>query len=382
MKRSIIIKTIVFCSLLLPNNNLFSQEKDSKKLSFNADFRFRIEEDWNSRKPDGSYREDRTRLRYRLRAGFDYQYNDWASFGARLRTGFANKQQDPQLTIGDGFGEFNTLPIGFEKVYFKAEQSSYAFWLGKNTFPFFKQHELFWSDNVYPEGIFFKKKLKFESQVLNKLDLNAGHFIVKTNGTSLDQDSYFQGLQASAQLFKNKIKFFSSLYIFKNMPNIPDGGETFVFDYSIFNIGTTIPLFKKQNINFEIDYYYNFKDYSNNTNIDLEFKNQKNGLVTAISYGQLKNKSDWSFKATYSYLERYAAVDFLSQNDWARWDYSSFDSPDGRLTNFQGVELVASYLLQKNMKLTLKYYKVEQLIPYGIVKENGDRIRLDLDIKI
>lgn len=378
---SIKINFILFCFLFLPYN-LLSQDKVTKKLSFNADFRFRIEEDWNSKKPDGSYRDDRTRLRYRLRAGFDYQYNHWASFGSRLRTGFANKQQDPQLTLGDGFGEFNTLPIGFEKVFFKAEQKGYAFWLGKNTFPFFKQHELFWSDNVYPEGLFFKKKIKFESVVINKLNLNVGHFIVKTNGKSLDQDSYFQGLQASAELLHNKIKFFSSLYIFKNMPNIPDGGETFIFDYSIFNIGTTLLLSKIDNINFEIDYYNNLENYTNNNNIDAVFKNQNQGIVTGLSYGQLKDKSDWKLKATYTYLERYAAVDFLAQNDWARWDYSSLDSPDGRLTNFNGIELVASYVLAKNMKLTLKYYKVEQLIPYGLAKENGDRIRLDLDIKI
>lgn len=358
-----------------------SQESIEKKLTFNADFRFRIEEDWNSKKSDGSFRDNRTRLRYRLRAGFNYKLNHWSSFGSGIRTGLPNKQQDPQITIGDGFAEFNTLPLGIEKLYFQAEQEGYVFWVGKNTFPFFKQHELFWSDNVYPEGLFFKKKIRFESNIIDKLNINVGHFIVRASGTSLDKDRYFQGLQASTSLLNNKVKFFSSLYLFRNMPNIPDGGETFIFDYSIFNVGTTLLISKKQHINFEIDYYNNFENYSNNTNIDSAFKNQNQGLITGISYGQLKEKSDWKFKATYSYLERYAAVDFMAQNDWARWDYSSFDSPDGRLTNFKGIELVTSYLLAKNMKLTLKYYKVEQLIPYGIANETGDRIRLDLDVK-
>lgn len=356
--------------------------QNQKKLNFGADFRFRVEEDWNSRKPDGTYRDDRTRLRYRLRAGFEYQYNDWASFGARIRTGFANKQQDPQLTLGDGFGEFNTLPIGFEKLYFKTEEKGYAFWLGKNTFPFYKQHELFWSDNVYPEGLFFKKKFSFESKGIQKLDLNAGHFIIRTNGTSLDQDSYFQGLQAHSNLLKSRLDVFTSLYLFRNMPNIPDGGETFLFDYSIFNIGTSYALFTQTPLYLEIDYYYNFENYENNQNINPELKDQKNGFVVGVGYGKLINEGDWKFKTTYTHLERYAAVDFLAQNDWARWDYSAYDSPDGRLTNLQGIELVASYLLKKNMKLTLKYYKVEQLVPYGLIKENGDRIRLDLDIKI
>lgn len=356
--------------------------QNQKKITFGADFRFRVEEDWNSRKPDGTYRDDRTRLRYRLRAGFEYQYNEWASFGARIRTGFANKQQDPQLTLGDGFGEFNTLPIGFEKLYFKTEQKGYAFWLGKNTFPFYKQHELFWSDNVYPEGVFFKKKFGFESESIQKLDLNAGHFIIRANGTSLDQDSYFQGIQANSLLFSKKINFFTSCYLFRNIPNIPDGEETFIFDYSILNLGVSYSILQSKHLNLELDYYYNFEDYDDNLDINPEFKDQKHGFVVGLGYGKLMNEGDWQLKTTYTHLERYAAVDFLAQNDWARWDYSSFDSPDGRLTNLQGVELVASYLLKKNMKLTLKYYKVEQLIPYGLSKENGDRIRLDLDIKI
>jgi hypothetical protein len=379
MTNSIIGLRALLCLFLI---SFASVSQETKRLKFDADFRFRLEEDWNSKRPDGSYRDNRTRLRYRLRVGFDYQYNDWASFGARIRTGFANKQQDPQLTIGDGFGEFNTLPIGFEKLYFEVEQKGYAFWLGKNTFPFYKQHELFWSDNVYPEGVFFRKKIQFNGENAAKLNLNAGHFIIKANGTSLDQDSYFQGLQAHTALIQSKLDVFTSIYLFRNIPNIPDGGETFIFDYSIFNIGTTYVILPQHPLFLELDYYYNFENYDSNQNIEPQLQDQKHGFISGIGYGQLAQKGDWEFKATYTYLERYAAVDFLAQNDWARWDYSEFNSPDGRLTNMQGVELVASYLLAKNMKLTLKYYKVKQLIPYGTTKETGDRIRLDLDVKI
>ena len=53
-------------------------------------------------------RDDRSRLRYRLRFGFEYQLTPWSSFGARIRTGLPTKQQDPQLTLGDGFKEFST----------------------------------------------------------------------------------------------------------------------------------------------------------------------------------------------------------------------------------------------------------------------------------
>ena len=112
-----------------------------KKLSISSDFRFRLEQDWNSRRPDGSFREDRFRARYRFRFGVDFEASEKQTFGFRFRTGFANKQQDPQLTLGDGFGEFNVLPFGFEKIYYQYESDRFMLWLGKNTYPFCKTDE-------------------------------------------------------------------------------------------------------------------------------------------------------------------------------------------------------------------------------------------------
>ena len=87
------------------------------------------------------------------------------------------------------------------------------------------------------------------------------------------------------------------------------------------------------------------------------------------------------FSTSYTKLQKFSAVDFLAQNDWARWDYSSSGSPDGRLTNFNGIELVAGYKISGKISLKMKYYFVEQLIPLTSNKENGSRIRLDLDVK-
>ena len=136
------------------------------KLSFSSDFRFRVEQDWNSRKSDGMYRADRTRLRYRARFGVNYKYNKRVSFGTRLRTGDPKKQQDPQLTLGDGFKEFGTLTIAFEKVYANFNKEWFSAWIGKSTFPFEKQNELFWSDNIFPEGVSLSGTFNFENKYL------------------------------------------------------------------------------------------------------------------------------------------------------------------------------------------------------------------------
>lgn len=360
---------------------IFINAQNEKKINFEADFRFRVEQDWNSRKVDGSYRTDRTRMRYRARVGAKYSFKDWATVGMRIRTGNPIKQQDPQITLGDVSKEFGTLPIGFEKVYFQAKHKNLIGWIGKNTFPFEKNNEQFWSDNVFPEGVFVKSTFPVNSSVLNEVSLSGGHFIVLASGEALEKDGYFEGFQASFNFYDNKLKLFPSLYVFKNMPDIPDGAATFVFDYTIFSVGGKLKLSNEPLIYFDADYYSNLEDYQNNPNIPNNLKNETQGFVSGLSYGELKQRGDWFFKLTYNYLERYAAVDFLTQNDWARWDYSNFDSPDGRLTNYKGVEFVTAYKLNKSMNLVMKYYLVEQLVPYGNALENGNRIRFDLDVR-
>ncbi|MBT8309319.1 MAG: hypothetical protein HKO72_05260 [Flavobacteriaceae bacterium] len=370
----------VLAFLLIPIVVVGQLDTIESKLSFNADFRFRVEQDWDSRKSDGTYRDDRTRFRYRARAGITYKDN-WFDVGLRLRTGDQRKQQDPQLTLGDGFEEFGTLPIGFEKAYFQGHWTRIFFWLGKNDFPFEKSNELFWSDNVYPEGIAVGKVFDFDSGFINALDLRAGHFIISTSGKSLKDDAYFQGYQFLSSFFNNKIEVFPALYLFNDIPNIPDGGATFVFDYSILHIGTRLNLLKRDKLKVEFDFYENLEDYSQNDSIPNNLKEEKSGMVIALKYGNLRMTKDWQFTATYSQLQQYSAVDFLAQNDWARWDYSSFDSPDGRLTNYKGVEFTVGYKIDERMILKAKCYFVEQLIPYGIAKETGSRIRFDIDYK-
>ncbi|HMC00558.1 MAG TPA: putative porin [Flavobacteriaceae bacterium] len=378
------MKKIVGVLILISFHSFLNGQEEQKtsKLSLDGDFRFRIEQDWDSKKSDGTYREDRTRLRYRLRFGLTYKYQDWVSFGARIRTGDPKKQQDPQLTLGSGNKEFGGLPIALEKAYAEFYYNWLTAWIGKNKYPFEKQNELFWSDNVFPDGIAIKTKFNFEASFLQSLSINAGHFIVATNGTSLSEDSFFQGLQAVGSFLNNKITFYPSIYYFNKMPDIPDGNETYTVDYSILNLGAKIQILDSPKIVTGIDYYSNLKNLNENNNIPQDFKNQKNGIVASASLGKLNDKGDWKFQITYASLEKYAAVDFLAQNDWARWDYSSQGSPDGRLTNFKGFEFMAGYMLGKKMNLKLRFFTVQQLISTGIGKENGNRVRLDFNIAL
>lgn len=371
---------LIFFLLLAPG---LSAQSDSliNKLSFTGDFRFRVEQDWDSRKSDGTYRDDRTRFRYRFRFGMNYQYNEWASFGMRIRTGQWNKQQDPQLTLGHGFEEFGTLPIGFEKVFFKASGKNWTTWLGKNTFPFEKQNEIFWSDNVYPEGVYVGYKKTFDKDgFMDEIGVKSGHFVISSRGQSLDLDSYFQGFQVYSRQWENRVKLFADFYYFNRMPDIPDGFETTFINYSIGHLGGEVKILKKHNLSWQGDFYYNFEDYTNEFAIATALREQNQGWSTAVLFGGLENKGDWKIKLTYTRLERFSAVDFLAQNDWIRWDYSSYGSPDGRLTNFEGIELKLGYAINKRFNLLATYFTGRQLVKYGPFAETGSRVRFDLNI--
>lgn len=371
----LILSVITTVKLTAQTDSLFS------KLDTEMDFRFRVEQDWDSQKSNGTFRDDRSRLRYRFRIGATYN-NEWYSFGLRVRTGQQNKQQDPQLTLGKGLKEFGTLPIGFEKIFFQGNWNTVKIWAGKNTYPFEKNNELFWSDNVFPEGISIEKQLDIKSQFIKKIKLTGAHFIIAANDGSFRDDSYFQALQTTFITNNEKVTFFPTIYSFRNIPNIPDGDHSFLLNYTILHLGTRIKMLNQNLLRLDFDYYQNIENYNQNANIPEPLQSQKSGFVIGLQYGKLKNKKDWLIQYTYANLERYSILDFMAQNDWARWDYSSNNSPDGRLSNFKGSEITLGYSLSQKVNLVMKYYNVEQLIPYGITIETGQRIRLDLNAKI
>ncbi len=375
-----IILTLLFLTLCLTVMVAQADTVAQGELSFHGDFRFRVEQDWDSRKSDGSFREDRSRLRYRARIGAEYR-RDWYVTGVRLRTGNPIKQQDPQLTLGDGPEEFGTLAVGFEKLYFQASLPALSFGLGKVEFPFLKNNEQFWSDNVYPEGVYLQKGIATNSSsIMDSLALTMGHFLVATNNRRFADDAYFQAAQMSLLAFDGRLKLFPSLYLFRNLPDIPDGGGTFELDYTILHCGMQVLMAQNRQWKLELDYYRNLEEYAQNSDIDPSLTDQRNGYTIGLSYGELSDKGSLFLKASYNYQERFSAVDFLAQNDWARWDYSSAGSPDGRLTNYRGIEIVGSYMIEANVKLTVKYYDVNQIVAYGPRLETGQRIRFDIDV--
>ncbi len=237
------ISRLFICILLmqLPFLGLFSQEEPKqKKLQFSGDARFRFEQDWNSRKSDGTYRDDRFRMRFRVRAGLNYTPNDWASFGVRFRTGYPEKQQDPHLTIGDGYHEFESVPIGLDKLYFKLNYSRFDFWIGRNSFPFQKKNELFLSDNVSLDGLYLGALFDTKASWIDSVKYSGGIFTLFNSFGTFDKESFIGMLQIATTHWNKRLTIFPSFYHFQQMPDIPDGNETYRFNYSVVHLGSQL----------------------------------------------------------------------------------------------------------------------------------------------
>jgi hypothetical protein len=352
------------------------------KLTFESDFRFRLEQDWDSQNQNNGFREDRLRMRYRARFGAKYQHNDWASVGVRLRTGEINKQQDPHLTLGDGPREFGTIPVGFETMYFNIKKNRNTAWIGKNAFPFSKNNELLWSNNVFPEGVYYKRDFLRAKDFGNEYALSLGHFIISTGNTSFEDDSYLQAFQLDMKFKNCGVELFPAFYSFKNIADIPDGNESFLMDYSILYLGTKIKISESKKLSLLLDYFVNLEDLDGINEINPDLREEKMAYSAGLAYGKLSEEGDWKVNLNYAYVEKYAAVDFLAQNYWARWDYGSQGSPDSRMTNFHGLELQVAYAIDPKTIVNIRFFRVEQIANEALTKETGSRVRLDLDIKL
>ncbi len=376
-----LILVVLYC---LP---ALSQSSDSlsvdTRLHFKGDFRFRVEYDWHSRKSDGSFRTDRTRLRYRLRFGFTKNLDSQFSVGARIRTGNLADQQGPHVTLGGTPGEFGTTQIGFEKAYLHYQKAHFWAWLGKKDYPFWKQHELLWNDNTFPEGVALGTTFRLNENI--RLAPAVSHFIFNASNRTFDLDAFISSVQLTTSILtrpaEKLVIHLGELY-FHSMPDIPDGQQTYTLPYNILTASAYYAWFGgKRPFSIGADVYHNTTDYPAGRPIPALLQDERTGFVFYLKYGKLANKGDYSAQAFYANIQKYSVVDYLAQNDWARWDYSQFGVSGARLSNFHGFELRFGYQLTKAINLISRFYLVEQLVKLGDAKESGSRFRIDLNAK-
>lgn len=353
---------------------------DNDKLKVTADFRFRVETDWNSQKADGSERDDRTRLRIRARMGMDYSFLEHYSTGFRIRTGSLDTQQSPHITIHD----FNGNPKGqqgvvFDKWYLKAKFDNVWAWGGRNTYPFWKQNEQFWSDDVNPAGGAFGYQFKLGED--HNFQLIAGGFALPSGGWDFASSMGAGQLVYTNQLSNNfgltiAAGFFG---IYANQDSTP--AERYLTgngqrDYTLFQLHGQLKtsVFSKP-LKLGLDYSHNAENYSPDDTDEYTAKHHDDvdGVVVSAVLGGLKKQWDWQLGYYYSYIEALAVNSSYAQDNWVRWG-SAYQT---RSVDMKGHEIRAGIAFLKNFNLVARVYLADSITTI----EDGNRVRFDFNYK-
>jgi len=351
-------------------------------LTWFGDLRLRMEQDWDSLQGDGTSRDDRLRLRVRLRGGLDYQFNDQWSAKLQARSGPHQSQQSPHITIHD-FNGGATGPYQFnlDHWYLKYHVGGFEAWAGRNTLSFLHQDDLFVFDNVTYAGIGGSYTRDFAGSALY-LSLNAVALPVGMRdfaGTGIVGQIGFDRRVGSAG-------FSAALGYRQTMADPGDpAGESLLTgnntrDYREFSLQfqhrSTV---RGRPLTLGVDVMHNGADYSGapDGSFSQFHKNHVDGYVAQVLYGS-KDVGDWQLGYFYSHLEALGANSSYVQDDWVRWGNAS----QVRATNMKGSEFRLLYTLHARVNIFARLFLVDAidlLEPGDIAKESGNRLRIDLN---
>ncbi len=354
-----------------------------------ADFRARLEADWDSSRSDGSERADRNRLRVRVRIGAQYDPNEHVSFGVRLRTGSDDSQQSPHITIVD-FDDNATgdAHANLDKWYLEGRTKRAWGWVGRNGLPFWKQNELYWDDDATPAGLAggFKAGIGDKGSIA----INAG--LVSLPAGMQD----FVGNMTLGQIVYSTEIGGGGLTVAVGALSMEGESET-AFpavallesgngsrDYEIWIASVQGKLRAGDRLlTLGADLLHNAENYPDTDPMNpgspeqftFDNRNETDGRVFSALYGGGEDKGGWLAGYYYAHIETLAVNNSYSQDDWVRWGSLSGQT---RGSNIKGHEFRFVYNLGERTNLVARLYVVEAV--NGM--EDGKRFRLDLNRKL
>jgi hypothetical protein len=349
-----------------------------------GDFRVRLEQDWDSLNGDGTKRDDRLRLRVRVRAGFEARISDDWSAVVAARSGPDLSQQSPHITIVD-FDNGPTGPYEFnlDHWYLNYDRGGLEAWIGRNEMSFWHQDDLFIFDNVtYPGlGGSYKHGLGRGQLTwnLNYVALPVG--MKKSSGTGLlgqlvyEQDFEGWGVTVAGGYFGTDAD-----------PDNPDGQtlltQNNTRDYRVVNL---MAQFRSQMFEqpyyIGLDYNRNLENYGDSPpdSFSQFHKDDRDAYVLEFVLGEKGEKGDWQVGYYYSYLEALSVHSSYIADDWVRWGNAN----QVRATNLKGSELRAIYSFSPTMNIFARLFFVDaiSLLEAGdTTLETGNRLRIDFNI--
>jgi hypothetical protein len=377
------LQLLLLVCLLGTGGNASADENGWDRFRPYGDFRLRMEQDWDSQRGDGTERDDRLRMRYRLRAGVEATINEQWSAVVAVRSGPNKSQQSPHTTIVD-FDDGPTGPNDFnlDHWFLKYGNQGFSAWAGRNQLSFWHQDDLFIIDNVTFPGVGASYQHDFASGQLtwhlNYLALPAG--MSKTSGDGLLGQVVYQR-DFAQRGFTLALGYFDS----NADPEDPDG-EIFLTENNTrdYDLAHFVAQYRSQLFGrpyyVGLDYTRNLKNYDDEpVGSFSEFhKNDRGSYVLEAVWGKKGAKGDWLFGYYYSRVEALAVHSSLVSDDWVRWGNAN----QTRATNLVGSELRIIYSFGPKLNINSRLFivdAVDLLEPGDISKEDGKRMRLDLN---
>ena len=304
----------------------------------------------NIRLSDNSSQAGYDRLLLKMNFGFKYIYNDY-TFSGRLTTGNAGNPRNAYVNLGNSFSQKSVF---LDKAYVKYKRNNWMGWIGKNSINLWKSNEILWDNDIKPEGIGISKEIHFYDSYVPDLKINTGYFILGNNPydstqnpTTFDRLNNLSFVQVRASFYIRRIHFIlSPLLMHARLSNSLNANIfSAMFRY-------TLPI-GYRSYRLYANYYRNFSNYDNNNLLDANLRNKKTGYDVGVSWRYRK----FNLKLMYAYIEKYAVIDFLSQDNWLipAVDHSQYGS------NFKGWSTQISYRISHHFRATLHLWYAKQI---------------------
>lgn len=336
------------------------------RLDFYGDLRFRAESDWDSRRSDGTEREDRDRLRFRARLGLKWAISDAWDFNVRARSGSEASQQSPHITFhdfdGNGTGDHDVV---FDRWVFTWKGDRGKVHLGRTGLNDWHQDELFWDDDVAPAGVGGEWKINDRSR------LNGGIYLLPDGARD------FHGEMLTAQWVFEPTKAWTLgvgpriLRGDEGSRYLRNGNGARDYDLLVFTGQYRVPEVEA-GLKLGLDLVHNFADYEVDDAFGYANRDETDGFIVSAVWGSTK-PGRWLGGVYFGEVQTLAVNASYAQDDWVRWGSATqTDSSDLR-----GYELRLAYGVRQDLNVVLRYFDVES----PTSPQDGKRARLDVNYK-
>ncbi|HUG44006.1 MAG TPA: putative porin [Acidobacteriota bacterium] len=340
-----------------------------RKIRLSGDLRFRMESDFDGLRADGAPQSDRTRGRLRARLAGTLQARPWLLFAARLRTGSVGSQQSPHVTLfdlnGNPLGDHHVVP---DQYYLKLSQGRNWIWAGRNQFPFWRQNEIFWDDDVTPTGVAGAYALPGTGRRLQAI---AGIFTLPDGAVRVQGNLKAGQLlwEDSFQSQTMRIKGAAGFYKIDGRAGVRHLRAEFAArDYSLLQTGAEARL---DGLPLPLSLG---AEWTRNRDARASLiRGQDVGYLLTASLGAADRAGDASLSYFYAKIGRWAVHPSYGQDDWFRWGTATqTDSSD-----FKGHEWRVVYRWSDRLTVVGRAFSVGALSD----AKRAKRLRVDLNYR-